>query len=385
MDGRRTERCGWERAGTSVETRNSWKMSDDDEDNDCPICMETMEPLTFRGTERNRIVCCGKFICPTCAVKMNDHQLDAMEKSRLDPSPQTLKYMEQSLACPLCRTEVPSTAEGSFQLTLENANKGRAWAQYNLGYKYESGRGAPGGVNMKKARFWFEKAARQGNSWAMDAFGARLETDLKDIIGAKEWYEKSVRADHYPKALVHLGHLLHDGKAGIPKDSKEAFRLFQLAADQGYDVGLEWVGLCYEMGPDGGGVPTRDMEKSLYFRLKAAEQGNTTAMHNVGTTLLTIASEKYNSIEIAGKSPIPQVLFWFRKAAALGDKDSQNMVTQIERNLSSQCATCKSETSKGGKKLNRCVRCKAVYYCGADCQKRHWAAGHKIDCFSGPK
>lgn len=109
------------------------------------------------------------------------------------------------------------------------------------------------------------------------------------------------------------------------------------------------------------------------------------AMHNVGTNLLSIASEKYNSIEIAGISPIPTVLFWFRKAANLGDKDSQNMLTKIERYLSSQCATCKSETMKGGKKLNRCVICKAVYYCGADCQKKHWAAGHKIDCFSGPK
>lgn len=71
-------------------------------------------------------------------------------------------------------------------------------------------------MNIEKARFWFIKAAIQGNSWAMDAFGARLEADLKDIIGAKKWYEKSVRADNYPKALVHLGHLLHDGKARIP-------------------------------------------------------------------------------------------------------------------------------------------------------------------------
>ena len=321
-------------------------MSDDDDDNDCPICMETMEPLTFRGTERCRIVCCGKFICPTCAAKMNDHQRDAINKATLDLSQQTMKNIEQSLACPLCRTKTPSTVEGSFQLTLENANKGRAWAQYNLGNKYESGRGAPGGVNMKKARLWFEKAAKQGNSWAMDAYGARLEADLKDVIGAKEWYEKSVRADNYPKALVHLGQIYHDGKAGIPKNPKEAFRLFQLAADQGYDKGLEWVGLCHEMGPNGGGVPVRDMEKSLFFRLKAAELGNTTAMHNVGTTLLTIASEKYNSVEIAGKSPIPQVLYWFRKAAALGDADSQNMVTQFEQNLSSQCATCNQKMAE---------------------------------------
>jgi hypothetical protein len=62
-------------------------MSDEDDDNDCPICMETMEPLTFRGTERCRIVCCGKFICPTCAAKMNDHQRDANKQSYIGPVP----------------------------------------------------------------------------------------------------------------------------------------------------------------------------------------------------------------------------------------------------------------------------------------------------------
>ena len=303
---------------------------DDAADDDCPVCLERLEPYTFRGTERHRILCCGKFICPSCAVGMQDHQREATERCRSDPSPQSLKQLEQSFACPLCRTRIPSTPGESFRMALNNAKKGHAWAEYAVGTKYESGNGVPGGVSMSEARRWFEKAAIQGHSWAMSSYGVRLQEDLKDFAGAKKWYEKSIHADRFPKALVHLGALLHDGVGGIRKDPKEAFRLFQLAADQGYDCGQCWVGDCYEMGPDGGGVPNRDMEKSLYWRLKAAEQGeNCTAMNNVGASLFTIAMEKYGTIERVGKSPVPQAIFWYRKGAALGDPTCQNMVAQL--------------------------------------------------------
>jgi TPR repeat protein len=73
-------------------------------------------------------------------------------------------------------------------------------------------------------------------------------------------------------AFVHLGQLLHYGTGGIPKDPQQAFGLFQLTADQGFDKGQCWVGDCYEMGPDGGGVPSRDVEISL---LLAPQSGGT--------------------------------------------------------------------------------------------------------------
>ena len=30
--------------------------------------------------------------------------------------------------------------------------------------------------------------------------------------------------------------------------------------------------------------------------------------------------------------------------------------------------------------INRCSRCKSVYYCGVECQKAHWVLGHRGDC-----
>ena len=68
---------------------------------------------------------------------------------------------------------------------------------------------------------------------------------------------------------------------GIPTDPQEACWLFQLAADQWYNVNQCWVGDCYEMCPD-----SWWRWCSKYWRLKSAEQGeNTTTMNNVGSSL----------------------------------------------------------------------------------------------------
>jgi TPR repeat protein len=64
-----------------------------------------------------------------------------------------------------------------FQKALENTNRGHVWAQYIVGNMYKEGKGAPGGVNLSEARIWFEKAAKQGHSWAMCSFGVLLQLE----------------------------------------------------------------------------------------------------------------------------------------------------------------------------------------------------------------
>ena len=44
------------------------------------------------------------------------------------------------------------------------------------------------------------------------------------------------------------------------------------------------------------------------------------------------------------------------------------------------CAHCGAEKALDGKKLRVCSRCKCTWYCGAECQKTHWRAGHKNHC-----
>ena len=363
-------------------------IDDDVGDELCPLCFEQMEPLTFRLKGRTRVVCCGKFICNSCAVKVREHEHEASARfcSGAVGIAQSLRELKQSGACPFCRAQFPRTPKETLQKVLENAKQGHAWAQYTAGIMYTKGEGAPDGVNLSEARSWFEKAAKQGHSLAMCYYGVRLLEDLKDVFQAKVWYEKSIQVDVNPEACVLLGKLLHHGAGGIPSDPREAFRLFQLAADQGFDRGQCLVGVCYKMGPDGGGVPSCDMEKYLYWCLKAAEQGeDCTAMRNVGCHLLITARDKYGGIDQVGKCPIPQALFWFHKGAALGDQTCQGMMVELERIISIKCANCSLPNDMTRKRLIRCVRCKAVCYCGSDCQKMHWKAGHKIDCYISSK
>ena len=51
------------------------------------------------------------------------------------------------------------------------------------------------------------------------------------------------------------------------------------------------------------------------------------------------------------------------------------MATASETALQS-CFRCGLQQPK----LRRCSKCKTVWYCGPDCQKKDWVAGHKINC-----
>ena len=51
-----------------------------------------------------------------------------------------------------------------IQFFTEAARAGHPDAQYQLGYSYENGIGVP--INVEKAKYWYEKAAEQGNSKA---------------------------------------------------------------------------------------------------------------------------------------------------------------------------------------------------------------------------
>lgn len=44
-----------------------------------------------------------------------------------------------------------------------------------------------------------------------------------------------------------------------------------------------------------------------------------------------------------------------------------------------ECANCNTNTTKDGKPLQRCSRCKGVYYCSRECQTSHWPK-HKPNC-----
>ena len=45
-----------------------------------------------------------------------------------------------------------------------------------------------------------------------------------------------------------------------------------------------------------------------------------------------------------------------------------------------QCGAWAADLAREDRKLLKCSRCKRVRYCGRECQRAHWRAGHKAEC-----
>jgi TPR repeat protein len=71
-----------------------------------------------------------------------------------------------------------------------------------------------------------------------------------------------------------LGLFYADGRGGLPKDEREAARLYKLAAGQGHADGQANLGFFYAEGR--GGLPKDEREAARLFKL-AADQGDADA------------------------------------------------------------------------------------------------------------
>jgi len=290
-----------------------------------------------------------------------------------------VKNLDSAMSCPLCRAELPCTEQETFEASLKNAKKGKAYAQHAVATKYEAGRGTK--KNFNKAAKYFRAAAEQGHPWSMSSYGNLLEKGAgvrKDIGEAKKWYERSAELKQ-PQGYTHLGNLYENG-IGVQKDEAKAARLYRIAAEMGFDIAQCSLGCCYDFGT---GLP-ENPEQALIWYLKSAEQGtNATAMGNASATMLKIASIKYGRCDVVGKSPVPKAIYWGKRAAKLGNEEAAAAVKQIDDLCGGLCANCNKPASSVD--LKRCTRCRVIRYCGRDCQREHWKAGHKLDCYKADK
>ena len=89
-----------------------------------------------------------------------------------------------------------------------------------------------------------------------------------------------------------------------------------------------------------------------------------------------------------------EAMRWWHKAAAQGHTGAKENIKMLEDHLHAStaaapaassphtCANCgAAETAGGSVALKPCSRCKAVVYCGKECQAAHWkGGGHKAVC-----
>ena len=367
-------------------------------DDQCPICLDTMPPLTWQKLERARSPCCGMYMCPDCSKKPHNQK-----------------------KCPGCRCKLATTDEEEFQCYLKNANKSltgkqgplvrrrTADAQYRLALKYLLGEGTQ--KDLTEATRWFQAAAEQGHPWAMDECGKCFEDGegvAQDFSKAKSWYERSI-ALQQPQGYYRLGNMYFKAR-GVPQNAKEGFRLMHIAAKMGYgdaqwylawayrkgvgvdknsDEDLKWRLRCAEQGDldaqyslgwdyyTGTGV-NKNLDEALKWCVCSAEQGVARAMALVAQIMLEIAHHEHGTAHTPGASPIPRAAYWAKKAAKLGNENAVGLVQQIRSKESSHCAACGKEGAET--KLRRCRKCKVTHYCSRECQVRHWNQGHEIDC-----
>ena len=200
--------------------------------------------------------------------------------------------------------------------------------------------------NYRKAKKWFEKAARQGRADAQTFLGmlySRGQGTEQDYAAAKTWFEKAAEQDFAPAqtlvgimyakgvgtfrnitqaerwlvraadqgendAATFLGILYLDGKT-LPHNPEEAFRRFTQAAERGDANAQAALGMMYFSGEATGRDPQ-----------KAATGGNTDAQTFLGTLY-------YRGIGV--EKNIAKAGYWLQKAAIAGDADAQDTLNEL--------------------------------------------------------
>ena len=168
--------------------------------------------------------------------------------------------------------------------------------------------------DLKKAKRWFEKAARRGYA------PAQVNLAMMYLQGwgvarndgtALYWLTLATQQGQ-PMALFDLGQFYLKG-CGVRQDYAEALRLFQEAARKGNPAAEVNIGFMYDVGL---GVP-RDRAVAAEWYHKAAEAGEPAGEFNLG--------DLYAQGE--GVTQNDRVAFeWFQKAAEQGHRQAQAVV-----------------------------------------------------------
>ena len=117
----------------------------------------------------------------------------------------------------------------------------------------------------------------------------------------------------------------------------------------------------------------QNYERTEEYYEAAARQGDADAQYNLGHRYAHGQGVE-QSIETARK--------WWVKAAAQGEDIAIKTLQQLDKHEGRttpsfiskpiECASCYRPHDPSENKLNACNGCHRVYYCGKECQVKHW-------------
>jgi TPR repeat protein len=138
------------------------------------------------------------------------------------------------------------------------------------------------GERNTKAETAEERQRRKDEAEELFKRGFKFDTGTgglpKDEKEAARLY-KLAAAQGNASAQINLGVMYEDGSGGLPRDDEEAVRLYRLAAEQGHARGQTNLAIMYERGR--GGLARDDEEAVRLYRL-AVDQGDTLGQTNLG-------------------------------------------------------------------------------------------------------
>lgn len=165
----------------------------------------------------------------------------------------------------------------TIEKTREQAEKGDAAAQFQLGFDYYVGQCIP--TNYVEAVRWFRKAAEQGSARAQNYLGyCYLKGDgvERSISDGVKWYRKSAEQGD-SESQLQMG-IQYSAGGGVSIDQAQAVSWFRKAAAQSNSMAQTLLGQQYHLGR---GV-TKDFAEAMKWFSKAAEKEEPLALHWIG-------------------------------------------------------------------------------------------------------
>jgi uncharacterized protein len=211
----------------------------------------------------------------------------------------------------------PRNDARAVELFERAAAKGHRRAQLNLGTLYLRGQGVP--RDLVQARAWLEKAAVDGDPYALYVLGRAMEESMgpvgADSIRATDLYRRAAEKGH-PLAALRYGMALADG-SGVKRDAIAAHRWLIHAQQSGVPEAALALADMAARTP-----ASRDKamnEKILHSAITWLEVG---ANAGVPSAQFKLANAYYAGAGVT--RDLAQAQSWYGRAAQQGQTEAQN-------------------------------------------------------------
>jgi len=213
--------------------------------------------------------------------------------------------MEYMGYCALEQSPVPDWPSARYWFE-KAAKQGNIQAQFLLGQFYDEGQG--GDKNPQKAEQFYLAAAMSGHGEAAFKLGYMFENALEpDYDRAGLWYKQAAMLGH-SSAFFPLGRLYYQG-LGVAQNYAEAYRWFEKAARLKDGRAAFNLGVMLAQGQAG----IHDERQARFWYGQAAMQGEVAAYYN-----LALLYEEGRG----GGRDLVQALHFYQMAARAGDIDA---------------------------------------------------------------